>query len=324
MCHVGGEPAEAEQRALAEAVDARTDDARNLSYEVGVNAFYGGENPFGKMLTGTEVRKVTLADVKKRRADLISSSNTRILLAGDLPASVVKEALDETIGRWLGSGWALPEDTAPIPKATSARLLFVDNPGAAQTMIRVLTPAVAVSDPRALDYGVLGTILGGTFTSRLNNNLREDKGYTYGAGASYDFDRKFGFLNTRTSVEAAVTGRAITEIRREFAEIEKGVLPQEAAKATQTRLNAILDAFSSHESVVQIHTDLLSVGQGQIDLLASYSRLRKLKPADLTAIAPNAVDEDHAVWVLVGDRETVLPQLSGLGLPDPEFFTVPK
>ena len=320
---------EDERTILAEALDARTDDPRNLSYDVATFAFYGQKNPFGKLLTGSQVRKVKLADVAKRRDQVINPGNMQIVMAGDLDPGKIKTELNRTIGKWHvkanpKSAGKLPDDLVTAPEAAPTRLLFIDSPGAAQTMIRVFSPAVKSGDPNALNFGVLGTVLGGTFTSRLNTNLREDKGYTYGANASYAFDRTFGLLNTRASVDVAVTGKSIAEIQKEFTGIEAGISKAELLKAVQTEANAILDAFANPEAVVQLHSDLLGVGQTQKDLVHSYARLLTLTEQSIDKISPRAVDEAHALWVLVGDRAAVLPQLTGLGLPKPEVFKVPK
>ncbi len=313
-----------EQSVLAENLDARIDDARGVSFDVGIREYYGKTNPFGAMLSPSEARALKLTDVKARYDELMKPVNFSVLMAGDLSPNQAKAKLNKTIGGWKAKGPKAPEDVAPSPKLGRPRLVFVDTPGAAQTMIRVLSPAVKASDANALAYEALGTVLGGTFTSRLNANLREDKGYTYGASSSYAFDRSFGFLNTRTSVDAAVTGKSLAEIQKEFAAIEKGVTPAEVTKAVQSQANGVLDVFASPQAVVQTHSDLLSLGEGPKDLLDSYARIVKLNATSINAIAPKAVDENHMIWVLVGDRAVVEPQLAGLGLPKPEFVTLPK
>ena len=313
-----------EKSILSERLDARADDPWGLSYDLAVNAYYGRDNPYGVLLTGSQVRKVSLRDVTARRDELVRPVNFSVLMAGNLTPDQAKSHLEKTIGTWKNKGTRWAEDVTRTPRLNAPRLLFVDTPGATQTVIRVFSPAVKASDPEALPLDVLGTVLGGTFTSRLNANLREDKGYTYGASASYSYDRNFGFLNTRTSVGAPVTGKSIVEIQKEFAAIEKGVTSDEVTKAVQSRAAALLDVFSSPESVVRTHADLMSVAQGPKDLLVSYARMTHLRRTDLNRVASKAVDELHAVWVLVGDRKVVEPQLAGLGLPEPQYITVPK
>ena len=313
-----------EQSVLAEGLDARIDDARGVSFDIGIREYFGPGNPFGAMLTPSQARRVTLANVKTRFDELLYPANFSVFMAGDLSPAKAKAKLNSTIGKWNAKGNKMPDDVAPAPKLRGPRLLFVDTPGAAQTMIRVLSPTVKASDPDALAYEALGTVLGGTFTSRLNANLREDKGYTYGATSSFSFDRKFGIVNTRTSVDAAVTGKSVAEIQKELKAITKGIKPDEATKAVQTQANGVLDVFASPEAVVQAHADLSSLGEGPKDLLDSYARIVKLNAAAINAVASKAIDESHMIWVLVGDRAVVEPQLVGLGLPKPEFLTLPK
>ena len=314
-----------EQKILAEALDSRADDPAGLSFQVAFTRYLGADNPFARILTGSKVRSVTLADVKRRRDELINSSNVQIVMAGDLPAKAVETLLNGTIATWMGSGWKSPPTFAPAPTSIApTRLIFVDDPGAAQTMVRVLTPSVKSADAAVVAHSLLGTVLGGTFTSRLNANLREDKGYTYGVSASNYFDRNFGFLNVRTSVDSAVTGKAIAEIMKELDALGQGVTSEEVIKATQAQATGALDAFSTPQSVVSLITGQMSVGEGLKEYRNYYENVVSATEAELDRVARTAVDRTRAVWVLVGDRQVVLPQLQGLGLPQPEFFTVPK
>jgi zinc protease len=313
-----------ERSVLAESLDSRPDDPRSLSLDAATATYYGPSNQYGEILTGTEVRKIKREDVQKRRSELFYPANVTMFVAGDKDATEVKKILDRTLGSWNEPGAKKAKAIAPKPPLNTSRLLFIDSPDAAQTMIRIFTPAIAVHDPKALEYDVLGTILGGTFTSRLNNNLREDKGYTYGANAGLVFDEKFGYLNTRTSVDSAVTGKAIQEIKNEFDDIEKGVTQEEVVKASQTQAAGIVDVFASPQSIVETHASLFEIGETQKDLESDYARLLTMRTSDVSAVAKGSVDLRHAVWVIIGDRKTVLPQLTDLGLPKVEFFKVPK
>ena len=313
-----------EQAQLTSARESLADDPRTLSLEVASNVYYGQNHPLGRMLAPSQVKKLTLADVKKRHGEAINPANLRVFAAGDQSVTQIKAILEKTLGAWKAAPKAMPALSVPTPKPGAARLIFIDRPGSPQTMIRVFTPSIGLQSPEALRYTTLGMVLGGTFTSRLNNNLREDKGYTYGASAGYILDQQFGVLNTRTSVQVKNTGDSVKEILKELTGIQEGIQDAETQKATQTLIADTLGVFASPEALVASSTSLAGTGRGTADLQRDYAALQKLTTNEVNEISAKSVNLENAVWVMVGDKKTVLPQLEGLNLPKPEDFALPQ
>jgi zinc protease len=301
-----------EQSGLVQDRESLPDNPRSLSLEVAYNVYYGKDHPLGRWLAPSQAKKLSLADVKN------------IFAAGDQSAAQLKAILEKTIGAWKVAPKALPNLNVPTPPTQAARLIFIDRPDSPQTMIRVFTPAIGLSSPDALRYTTLGTVLGGTFTSRLMSNLREDKGYTYGISAGFIFDQQFGLLNTRSSVQVKNTGDSIKEIRKEMTGIQTGITDAETQKATQTQIADTLGVFASPEALVASSTGLAALGRSTNDLQKEYAALKTLSTSDTNKIAKQAINLENAIWVLVGDKKTVLPQLEGLGLPKPEEFAIPE
>lgn len=314
-----------EQGRLAQEVDSLPDDARLLSLQVAYTVYYGSNHPLGRFLTAGQVNKLTLADVRKRQQETINPANLRIFMAGDQPSAKAKAILDRTFGTWKAAPKPLPSLRYTPPTSGPARLIFVEREGSPQTMIRIFTPLeVGLTSPEALRFTTLATVLGGTFTSRLNANLREDKGYTYGVSAGYILELSFGILNTRTSVQVADTGNSIKEIIKELTGIGSGISPEETQKALQTQVADTLASFSSAGLLVSTSANLAAGGRTLANLQRDYATLRTLTTDDINARAAKSVALNNAVWVIVGDSKTVLPQLEGLDLPKLEMFTVPK
>jgi zinc protease len=313
-----------EQAYLVQERDSLSDSPGRLSFEVANNVYFGADHPYGRFLTVSQVKKLSLNDIKNRYATVMNPANLSVFMAGDQTPGQAKAILEKTLGAWKLVPKAAPSYNIPTPKPGPARLIFIDREGAPQTMIRIFTPSVGFSSPDALRYTTLGTALGGTFTSRLNNNLREDKGYTYGAGAGYSQDAAFGLLSTGTSVQSPDTGNAIKEILKEFKGIGMGITDAETQKATQTQVVNTLSVFSAPYALVGASTAFAATGRTLDDLQRDYGVLKNLKTADVNSVASKAVALDNAVWVLVGDKKTVLPQLEGLGLPKAEDFTIPQ
>jgi zinc protease len=313
-----------EQAGLVQDRESLADNPDALSRAVARYVYYGKDHPLGRFLAASQVKKLTMTDVKKRYDEAINPANLRIFAAGDQSAAQLKAILEKTIGAWKVAPKPLPNLNMPTPATQTTRLIFIDRPDSPQTNIRIYAPSVGLSSPDALRYNTLGIALGGTFASRLNSNLREDKGYTYGIGASYNFNSQFGIFVTTTSVQVKNTGDSIKEILKEFTSIQTGITDAETQGAIQNQISSTLDVFASPETLVGSSTNLNALGRNTNDLQKEYVALKTITTTDVNKLAKKAINLEHAIWVMVGDKKTVLPQLEGLGLPKPEDFTIPE
>jgi predicted Zn-dependent peptidase len=198
----------------------------------------------------------------------------------------------------------------------------VDKPESVQTVIRFYLPGPVYADPNRIKLTLLNTILGGSFTSRLNQNLREQHGYTYGAGSRYFMDPQIGFFLASSAVQAEVTGEAVKEFLNEFAAIRSGdISDEEASKARASFRTDLLQDYENLGAVLQSAVSLLR-NQRSFDGPAEDLKASAVGAKELNAVAKNALLLEQGVLVLVGDRQTILAQLQGLGLPKPIEFTV--
>jgi predicted Zn-dependent peptidase len=239
--------------------------------------------------------------------------------AGSLPPNEVKSLLDKEFAAWQPSGAPAQNQTLPEPANKGLRVLIVDRPGSVQTVIRFVFPGVPYGNPNRLALQALGTVLGGTFTSRLNANLREDKGYTYGASAREIFDPALGYLSAASSVRADVTGASLREFLTEFEKLRTGDVQE--AEALKARLSVRTDTISAMESLgglIGVAQSLYVRGGTMADLTHDLASMGSLNAASLNPLANGAINLEKAVLVLVGDKEQILKQMEGLKLPKPE------
>ena len=160
--------------------------------------------------------------------------------------------------------------------------------------------------------------MGGSFTSRLNQNLREAKGYTYGAGASFGFEKEFGTFSVRTSVRTDVTGASLVEILKELRGAAVGnVTADEAGKSSSVGRSDQIASLATIEGVVSAAAGQYALGRSLLDIGTDLAAAQKISDAELNRLAPRLGKLDHGVLVLVGDKEKILPQLKGIGLPEP-------
>ncbi|RYG88494.1 insulinase family protein [bacterium] len=231
------------KRLTLASIDRRSDNPNTIARLVANRELFGAASVYGRAVDGdrTTVEGIDLAKAEVTHNVLFNLVGARIFVAGSLSESEVKAALERELGSILGQKDG--KDVLPTPVAPAAkgqRVVIVDRPGAVQTVINVVAPGVRYSDPSRIGLTAVGTILGGSFTSRLNQNLREANGYTYGASSRFGFQPALGTFGLSTQVRADVTGASLREILKEVAAIRTGdIKPEEATKAsTILRQNA--------------------------------------------------------------------------------------
>jgi predicted Zn-dependent peptidase len=184
-------------------------------------------------------------------------------------------------------------------------------------------PGPVYADPNRPKLQLLNTILGGSFTSRLNQNLREEHGYTYGARSRYAMNPSVGYFTASSSVQAKVTGDAIGEFLKEFAGLRGGnISAEEAQKARATRRMSMMQTFSGLGGIVGAGATLVRNGRPFTELGEELQAVARMTEADLNLLAYNAVPLQQGLLVLVGDKKLILEQLSGLELPTPIELTI--
>ncbi|MBN1825508.1 MAG: insulinase family protein [Candidatus Eisenbacteria bacterium] len=294
-----------------------------VAWRVGQRAFFGGDHPYGPPLQGTEetVSSLTVDDLREAHRRLFAPGNAELYTAGDLTREEAERELERAFGAWENpAGFRPAEAIEYTPPANGApRVLFIQKEGAPQTVIRFFMPAPRYADPDRESFRLLDTILGGSFTSRLNRNLREEHGYTYGAGSRFLMEPSTGYLIAYSTVQADATGAAIGEFLKEFERMRGGdITAEEALKARETNRMDAIQSFQGLGGLIRTAEIRDLNGLPFSSVGEDLDRIARVGEDELNALAPRSVPLDRALLVLVGDRETVLGQLSGLGLPAPE------
>jgi zinc protease len=197
--------------------------------------------------------------------------------------------------------------------------VLVDRPGAPQTVILAMRPLGELVAGARAERELVGVALGGGFTSRLNQNLREAHGYTYGAGAAVREQGGQPLFTLRTAVQTEVTGASLGEIKGELARLAGGGLPAaEAGKARETARTDVAQALSTSASLVRSLVEGALSGRGADALAEQVAALDAATDpgVDRAARGPEFRFDDLTL-VLVGDRTKVLPQVKEAGLPEP-------
>jgi predicted Zn-dependent peptidase len=316
------------QRLHLEDLKQRDEEPRLLARKVALLALLGKSNPYGVSSAGTveTAGAVAIGDVVAASKSLLRPEHATIVLAGDITANEARQLLQDRFGNWTGSpdpGRAASADFG-VPKSGGMRLLVVDRPGAVQTVIALAAPSAPVASEDRVELAMLNTILGGSFSSRLNQNLREKNNFTYGASTRFALAPSLGVFSAGSAVKADVTGAALREFLGELRRIRTGdVTPEETTKAAKSVRDEFVSSLGSRSGVVgaagQAFTDRLGWASVGEDLAA----IDAITARDLNALASGAIRLEEAVIVLVGDRGVIVEQLakhaSELGLPEAQF-----
>lgn len=310
-----------------QALKQAEDEPVQVASLVGLQQFFGKDSPYGRPVRGTveSVGDMSLDAVKASYEELFVPSNATIFMAGDLTADEAKAALEGYFGGWKAPAGhqAIPPLVHAEPANRQLRVVVVDKPGAVQTVVQFYMPGPAYSDANRVDYELLNTILGGSFTSRLNQNLREEHGYTYGARSRFSMAPTSGYLMAASSVQAEVTGPALREFLAEFTRIRAGdITEDEAKKARETNRMSTIQTFQGLGGVIQTAEERELNGLPFASVGADLSAMAKVSKQDLNGLSGKAIPLDEALLVLVGDKDTILKQLDGLDLPAPTELNV--
>lgn len=210
-------------------------------------------------------------------------------------------------------GWLYgpPEDA---PQLTRREIVLVDKPEAAQSQIRIGWVGVPRSTPDYVTLQVLNTVLGGSFTSRLNTNLRETHGYSYGAYSSFDMRRGAGPFSAAAGVQTDKTAEALREFFNELGGIGKTVPADELEKAKNYVALGFPADFETSGDLARKLEELIVYGLPEDTFTTFVDRVRQVDAAAVAKAAARYIQPDKFAIVIVGDAKTVAPALKALNL----------
>ena len=276
-------------------------------------ALYGEQHPYGRPLSGTEssVASISRDDLMKFYTTYYRPNNATLLVVGDVRPDDVERRAIGLFAAWARADVpAANESTTQTPKATT--LVLIDKPGAAQSSFRLGGIGVPRSTNDYFAIEVLNTILGGSFTSRLMQNLRETHGYTYGAGSGFSMRRSAGPFTASAEVVTAKTDSAFVEFMKELRAIRDTVPADELAKAKRYLQLGLPENFETTGSIAFQMLPLITYGIPLDFYDTAVQKIGAVTQADVQRVARQYVNPDRLTIVIVGDRKLIEPGLRAL------------
>jgi zinc protease len=286
-----------------------------LAQAVGARATYGDGHPLAVHPLGTEagLKAVDAAALRAFWQAHYRPENAALVVAGDLTEAELRALVEPLFGGWKGHGDAPAVMPLPPARPVAARTVLVDKPGAAQTALAVVAPGPFAGTPDAAPIKVMNAALGGLFTSRINHQLREVKGYTYGMFSGFSMGRERGQFAIQGSVRTDVTGAALADLWKEVTAMRSK--PMGVAELNRVR-NAVLlslpGQFDTNGAVVAGYAGNWAAGRPLAAITELPKKYAAVTAADALQAAQRHLDPRELIVIGVGDRAKVQPQLENL------------
>jgi predicted Zn-dependent peptidase len=286
-------------------------------------ALFGPDHPYGHPWDGTlkSAKSIGLEDIKRFYRTAWRPDRATLTCAGDVSKAEIAALVQTAFTTWKAPKTPAPEPVVPeSPKGPWPKLVFVDRPDAPQSVIAALKVGVKASSPDMPPLWRVNDAIGGSFTSRLNQDLRERRGLTYGAKSRFSISRGAGQVVEWANVVTDKTGEAMSAMLADLRAFAADGLTEEEVERTRSQARAeLVSSYASVEGIAAHLAADASLGlPPDYEAKASEARDTATK-AQLDALAKQFYAPDDAILVVVGPRTKVLPMIDKLGLPAPEM-----
>jgi zinc protease len=299
---------------LAQLVQQR-DTPQQLAPVVVARVLYGNRHPYGFTEIGTEesVKRVGRDEMLAFWSQNFVPNNAALVVSGDISMADLQALAEKAFGGWKRGTPAQP--ALGTPETTKAKIVIVDKPGVTETQLRVAAIGAPRSSPDFRAMQVMNMALGGLFSSRINMNLREAHGYTYGASSQFVFRRSAGPFQVGSAVRIDATAPALTEIFKEIRGMtDKAMSEEELRGAKRSMVNSLPGAFETTSDAVSNFSNVFLYDLG-LDYYTKYADQVNAVTADQAlAMAKKYLGADRLVVVAVGDRSKIEAPLGKLNL----------
>jgi zinc protease len=280
---------------------------------------YGPDHPYGKPGSGyiETVKTLSLDDIRSFQSKYAANRST-LIVVGDVEPDALVATLESTLAAWKTIG-PEPAPRSKLPTTGTPSVVYLaDKPGAVQSEIEVGRRWVDRKDPRYFAAVIGNHVVGADFLSRLNANLREKNGYSYGCGSAFSYRRTGSVWQVNTSVEADVTVEALKEVMGELDALPKTrpLSHKEIATARDAEMRSFPESFEDPGSIAGVLAGIAMFGLPSDYLDTFLKRLRETPDDQIRRVMDEVVMPDDRTILVVGDRASVEPRLKKLGFKD--------
>jgi len=279
-----------------------------LASDAFVRAAFDSTAPFSRPASGTPatITPLTRDDVLNWHRTMFSPKAATLLLVGDINRAEAQTIAQQAYGSWSATGGNLTPIDNPLRASTGTRIILVDRPGSVQSSIVVGQAGFRATDPDYLSMVALNHVLGGGFSSRVNMNLREKHGYTYGAFSGLDLRPGSGAFRITSDVRTSSTDSAVVEAMTEYKRIASETVP---GPELAGMLNNLVSSFPNAVQTVQGlsgRIQQLIIWGLPLDFYTTYrERLAAVTPGDVQKVAASRLTPNNLIVVVAGDLSKI-------------------
>ncbi|MER3524001.1 MAG: insulinase family protein [Ignavibacteria bacterium] len=276
---------------------------------------YGTKHPYGLNPSGTEasLKAMKRDDVAQFHQKYYRPNNATLIVVGDVSMGDIVAKLEHLLASWKRAD--VSRVILPPPPLSFRQAVLIDKPGAPQSEVRIGSIGAARNTPDFFPLTVMNTVLGGQFSSRLNMNLRERRGFTYGARSNFSFNKYPGPFLASAAVTTSKTDSAVFEFFYEIERMQRlGITPEELEFAKKSLTGSFARTF---ETPTQIASALQSIVLYNLPMDYFNSYLQKINNVtldDVSRVAADYLDSSRMVVVVVGDAKTIRSGLEKLNI----------
>lgn len=312
------------QKQLLAGIEQEKEEPFGIALRVFPKLLYGSGHAYGNPLSGSgtaeSVGRLTPAALRKFHDTWFRPNHATLIIVGDTTLKEITPRLEKLFGGWK-PGEVPVKNLAHVEHQKKSAVYLIDRPGALQSVILAGHVGPPKSDPDEIAIETMNVVLGGSFTSRVNMNLREDKHWAYGAGTVAIAARGQGPFVAYAPVQTDKTKESMVELDKELRGIleSRPITADELSKAQQSETLTLPGSWETMDAVVGSLAEMVKFGLPE-DYFGKYpSKVRGLTVADLQAAAKKVVHPDQLVWVVVGDRTKIEKGVKELGWGEIQF-----
>ncbi len=295
-------------------------DPQGLADEALARLVYG-DHPFGRTLPQDgQLAGYDIAAIRGFHARNFGAARTHVYVAGRFDRQALQAALTEAFGDWAAGA---PGTVLPPHPSESLQLVLIDTPGAPQSSVRIAVPVPHPASPDYFKTTVTNSLLGGTFSSRITSNIREDKGYSYSPSSSIGARRGNALWVMGAEVTSEHTAAAITEIFKEIDRLQREAPPEAELLSVKTYRSGLFVISNSSPNGVLGQFAFMDLHGLPDDFLTNWVRsIHTVTPADVSAITLQYIRNERMTVVVAGDLATIgesvkaLPQFRDVATSD--------
>jgi len=279
---------------------------------------YGSVHIFGYNSAGTKesIEKMTLDDLRNWYENNISPSAARIHIAGNITREQANEALHPLETAWKPKEVILKDYPAP-PAPEKSRIYFVDIPGSQQSVIYIGYPAITRDNPDYIRTEFINYRLGGAFTSILNQILREQKGFTYGARSMFQGLKSLAPFVATASVRSDATLESVSIFKNEMEKYRNGISAEEVEFIRNAMIRSNALRFETNQALVEMLSTMSKYGLSEDYISKEEEIIRQITPEDHKSVVQKYIVPDRMYYLVVGDAATQLKPLEAVGFGKP-------